>query len=71
MDDLIYVRLKIRIFVDLSILPETRWKRAGRTVPIRDPLKLETPFSTMARGWRPSKKSARLAMRPPVVTVPT
>ena len=48
-----------------SDIPETRWNRAGRTVPTSDPLKEETPFSTITRGCRPSKKSASVAMKPP------
>ena len=45
-------------------LSETRWKRAGSTVPSRDPLKELTPQSTMALGWRPNRWSVKVAMKP-------
>ena len=45
-------------------LSETRWKRAGRTVPRREPLKELTPQSTMEEGCRPSRWSVKVAMKP-------
>ena len=45
-------------------MSETRWKRAGSTVPSSDPLKEDTPLSTMERGCRPRQWSVAVAIRP-------
>ena len=45
-------------------MSETRWKRAGSTVPSSDPLKEDTPLSTMDRGCRPRQWSVAVAIRP-------
>ena len=47
-----------------SSLYDTRWKRAGRTVPSSEPLKELTPQSTIEEGCRPNMWSVKVAMKP-------